>query len=114
MEKIHRVPGHPREPPGSVPGSDHGLHVSANATDYKYDPKLSAVKDCSSREQSYKHQPTDKAVGTNVASNVRNNNDDDHRDKTPPDGESCVLFRCARVSKAVFSSSPELLPNSLE
>ncbi|GKB83297.1 hypothetical protein Tco_0950192 [Tanacetum coccineum] len=61
-------------PPGSVPDSDHGLHVSANATDYKYDPKLSAVKDCSSREQSYKHQPTDKAVGTNVASNVRNNN----------------------------------------
>nr|GEU66923.1 hypothetical protein [Tanacetum cinerariifolium] len=40
--------------------------------------------------------------------------DDDHRDMTPPGGESCVLFRCARVSNAVFSSSPELLPNPLE
>nr|GEX11720.1 reverse transcriptase [Tanacetum cinerariifolium] len=29
-------------------------------------------------------------------------------------GESRVLFRSAQVSKAVFSSSPELLPNSLE
>ncbi|GKF47297.1 hypothetical protein Tco_0137099 [Tanacetum coccineum] len=53
--------------------SNHGLHVSINATDCKYDPKLSAVEDSSSREQSYKHQPTDKAFGTNVASNVRNN-----------------------------------------
>lgn len=39
---------------------------------------------------------------------------DDHRDMTPPGGESCVLFRSARVSNAVFSSSPELLPNSPE
>ncbi|PWA44601.1 hypothetical protein CTI12_AA504900 [Artemisia annua] len=37
---------------------------------------------------------------------------DDHRDMTPPGGESFVLFRSARVSNAVFSSSPELLPNS--
>ncbi|GJU00023.1 hypothetical protein Tco_1110361 [Tanacetum coccineum] len=30
---------------------------------------------------------------------------DDHRDMTPPGGESCVLFHSARVSNAVFSSS---------
>nr|GEZ83622.1 hypothetical protein [Tanacetum cinerariifolium] len=39
---------------------------------------------------------------------------DDHREMTPSGGESCVLFRSAQVSKAVFSSSLELLPNSLE
>nr|GEX63478.1 hypothetical protein [Tanacetum cinerariifolium] len=40
--------------------------------------------------------------------------DEDHRDTTPPGGESCVLFHSARVSKTIFSSSPEFLPNSLE
>nr|GEX68420.1 copia-type polyprotein [Tanacetum cinerariifolium] len=40
--------------------------------------------------------------------------DEDHRDMTPSGGESCVLFRCARVSNVVFSSSHELSPNSLE